>query len=176
MEAIKCVLCGRSAGRIDGHHLSYEPEEVVLLCHRHHMMVHSWGECNVHQRNMVNEWVEKYGCHWVKGTEKYWKSSWVKKRRKERYDANRELRIQQSKEWHIKNKEKDIKNRRNWYLKNREEVLKKTSEWARAHPEKRKEIMDRRYKKVMSDPILHQQQIERKREETKRRKQNATAR
>jgi len=82
-----CFLCSRTEGRIEGHHLSYEPEIVIDLCKRCHNFVHSFPYYSEDQIQQVREWARSFSHQWKGGTQKYLKSDYAKKYR-QKYRQN----------------------------------------------------------------------------------------
>jgi hypothetical protein len=72
-----CKLCDNKSGskKWDRHHLSYEPEIIILLCHKCHAALHSMAVIPPENRQLMNEWIEQYGNQWVNCNEKYKKSN-----------------------------------------------------------------------------------------------------
>lgn len=73
-----CDLCGGEPGtskRYEGHHLTYEPEEVVSLCFKCHDLLHALAKMHFTSIIRALTWVQKFGGLW-KPRKKYNKTLW----------------------------------------------------------------------------------------------------
>lgn len=105
----KCKICFSDKSVVT-HHLTYEPENLILLCQKCHLSIHSIASLTFAQKMRLMNLALTYGHNWDNGKEKHNKSN------------------------HSKNRG------RIYYLKNKEKILKRTKVWAKNNPEKRKEI------------------------------------
>ena len=69
----KCSICESNTNLIN-HHLSYEPEIIVIVCKYCHYTMHGLCRLSSRQRNIIDSWIEQYGHEWENGREKYQKS------------------------------------------------------------------------------------------------------
>jgi hypothetical protein len=116
-----CLLCGRIEGRIEGHHLSYDPEIVIDLCKRCHNFVHYFPYYSEDQIQKVREWVKSFSYQWQNGTQKYLKSHYAKKVRQEfrqRYYQEIEIPNDSQRKYRHANLEKIHQRQRIW-MRNR---------------------------------------------------------
>lgn len=87
----ECQVCHSSIS-LNGHHMTYEPEFVVMLCAKCHVHLHYMAKLSPEQRAQMESWVSEYSSHWENCEEKYKKSSWckaVQKRSNDRLNAKR---------------------------------------------------------------------------------------
>ena len=75
-----CDLCGGRSNvfnRFEGHHLQYEPEEIVIsLCVKCHDVLHALAKLLPSQRKVALDLVEKFSHQWSDRSEKYFDTMW----------------------------------------------------------------------------------------------------
>jgi len=67
---MECSLCHKEEKTL-GHHLSYDPEIVMVICYRCHVMLHKLAELSVKEREQTLQIVGQYGNNWDNGKDKY---------------------------------------------------------------------------------------------------------
>ena len=109
-----CSICDNDKNLIT-HHLSYEPEITVIVCHRCHTTMHQLSRMAQNQRNIINDWVNQYGNLWESGNEKYRKSEHFKNRTKEYNNTDRRKNFlkEYQKEYHKTDKYKNYQKKYN---------------------------------------------------------------
>ena len=149
-----CSICSKSRGRIDGHHLSYNPEVVIYLCHQCHIVLHVLARLNLNALDILVSYSKDYMKSGVNGTEEYRKSEYRKfvdgesrkKRREENIDLCRKQGREEQKRFRLKFK-----------MENPEEYKKLTHEQSRLY-----------LSKVKEDPMRHEEFKKRRREAVKK--------
>ena len=61
-----CSICGSDKNLIY-HHLSYEPEIVVIVCRKCHQAMHRLAEIDKKHQIVIVDWVKQYGDLWKNG-------------------------------------------------------------------------------------------------------------
>ena len=80
-----CSIC-KSDEKLIHHHLSYEPEIIVIICRRCEVIMHRLADLQrmpQNQQDVINNWVSQYGSLWKNAREKYEKSEYNKNVKKE---------------------------------------------------------------------------------------------
>jgi hypothetical protein len=152
MDIGYCEICHKF-GKIVRHHLSYDPEILMDVCHSCHLTLHL---VDIEALEKIIELKKKYGHLWTNGNEQYQKSKHYKKiqtaYRKTDKCRMKEKERRQDPEWKAKrqayldkNKEgiKQLKHR--WYL-----------EFKEKYPEKLKEINRKAGKKYYDKKKIEQ--------------------
>src|SRR3972149_3674646 len=98
-----CELCKNDyiENLFHGHHLSYEPEIVVMLCKGCHSFLHRFANYPIESQTNIVNWIRQYSNQWNNCTEKYRKSQHAKDVRNTR---NKKKRILNPTKCHIKDK------------------------------------------------------------------------
>lgn len=140
-----CGLCD-SERKLCHHHLSYNPEKIILLCYSCHVMVHALARISKEKRvimiqTMLNM-IETYSSNWNNGTFDFLKSQYKKERysgeyNKEYYQKNKERLKKQQKEYYQKNKGYN----KEYYQKNKEHIKNRQREYIKNNQEHRKEYL-----------------------------------
>lgn len=110
IENKNCSICNASIKLIH-HHLSYEPEIIVIVCWDCHMIIHRMAELirmPQIQQEIICNWVKQYGYLWKRGNEQHRKSEYYKKYR-ENYDKNYQKEYRQTDKYKQQKKEYDMK-------------------------------------------------------------------
>lgn len=103
-----CELCQKdyTENLFHGHHLSYDPEIVVMLCIGCHAFLHRFANYTTENQTKIIEWTKQYSDQWNNCTKKYRKSQ----RAKDVHNAwCKEQRILNPSKYHTKDKKKNSK-------------------------------------------------------------------
>jgi len=112
---MNCSICNSDKNVIN-HHLSYEPELIILICYQCHMVMHNCINMNQKQLNIIFKLAQQYGHLWKNGNEKYRKSKYFKNYMKE-YAKEYEKTDKAQKRIKEYYKREDVKNRIREYQK-----------------------------------------------------------
>ncbi len=127
-----CALCNKDIQRIEGHHLSYEPEKIMMLCIRCHRLLHLLNDFNKEKLPFVLTIINTYGQNWKNGREQYANSHYRKENRKRTH-----------KEWMKCHPDKVSEYNTKYTLVHKEHIAKYKKEYDR-RPEVKEKIATRR--------------------------------
>jgi len=102
---------------MDSHHLSYDPELVVVLCYHCHMFVHSYAKYSNEQINIVQNWFSKYSGQWANAKVKYLKSKIYKNSVSSWHDEHKSRVDKMKAKYVANNPDKVTKAKRDWYIR-----------------------------------------------------------
>lgn len=148
-----CELCKgrRLTKRIERHHLSYEPEIVIILCHTCHMLLHRYSSALENERIVLLEWIIKYEKNWKNKPRNYYQQFPSHKIFVQQYELNRRRGYRNNKtkrqpqyqswqEYYLANKDKISKRQKKYYLKNKDKILAKRNQQYYARKELKKGV------------------------------------
>ena len=124
---MKCTICNKDQ-KLICHHLSYEPEIIIDVCHGCHWLMHRLAIMPQDQQDIILDYIRKYSDQWENGREKYHKSEHSKNRVKEyqKTDKYQNCKKRYAESNRAKNKQKEYeksdkikKHRKEYYLKNK---------------------------------------------------------
>ena len=128
-----CYLCNGLSGvkKLIHHHLTYEPEQMIILCIKCHSLVHHLARLSLDKRQYIEEIIFKYGNQWSNGNKQYRKTQRYREVHNKNHLENsrrrrRELGIPERK-WRTEKDKKEYM--KNYYLKNREIILNNTKKY-----------------------------------------------
>jgi len=154
----KCVLCNGTSGvkKCVHHHLTYNPEQIIILCIKCHSTVHHLARLSIETRQYIEQIILKYSYDWSCGNEKYKKSErykecrrgWNQKIGNEKKRLSRRMNGIPARNWR-KDGDKE-KYAHEYYIKNKEKILNRVKDYREQNKEKIKHKNHMRYLKKKS--------------------------